>query len=92
MLTSQRLLDGMTVFYTPDGRWSEQVDEAQVFDGPDEAAIVARAQPDEIANRVVASYVIDVEVQDGAVVPTRIRERIRALGPTVRPDLQRVSG
>ena len=30
---------------------------------------------------------IDVELIDGAIVPSRLRERIRAAGPTNRNDL-----
>ena len=37
----------------------------------------------EAANHVTGSYVIDVERSDGRVSPLHIRERIRALGPTV---------
>jgi hypothetical protein len=31
--------------------------------------------------------IIDVELVDGAIVPIRLRERIRAAGPTNRADL-----
>jgi hypothetical protein len=89
VLTSQRLMDGAVVFYTEEGTWSERVDDAQVFEPTDPDTLLALARPDEDANRVVASYLIDVRREGSRVVPTRYRERIRAIGPTVRPDLQR---
>jgi hypothetical protein len=36
---------------------------------------------------VVDVNLIDVEVVDGEIVPQRLRERIRAAGPTNRVDL-----
>lgn len=89
VITSQRLLDGIVVFLTPEAGWSERIDDAQVFEAEDDEAILARARPDEDRNHVTGTYLIDVRRDGDAVVPTRYRERIRALGPTVRPDLQR---
>ena len=40
------------------------------------------------ARRVNAAYAIDASLDDqGRVRPAHIKERVRALGPTVRPDL-----
>ena len=52
-------------------------------DGPelDEANAYGKAQHD--ARIVVEPYPIDIEIVDGKPVPARIRERIRAEGPTV---------
>jgi hypothetical protein len=36
---------------------------------------------------VVDVNLIDVEFIDGGIHPTRLRERIRAAGPTIRTDL-----
>jgi hypothetical protein len=36
---------------------------------------------------VNAAYAVDAELADGVVRPRHIKERIRALGPTVRLDL-----
>ena len=47
-------------------------------------AIIAR---EEGARRVFAAYVIDGTRDGSGVRPAHIKERIRALGPTVRPDL-----
>ena len=47
-------------------------------------AIIASEQA---AGRVNAAYAIDGERTAEGVRPAHIKERIRALGPTVRPDL-----
>jgi hypothetical protein len=82
-VTANRLDDGRVVFLGPDG-WVSTVAEARLLaDGPelDEANAWAKSQHD--ARIVVEPYPIDIEVRDGVPVPARIRERIRAEGPTV---------
>ena len=52
--------------------------------GPEAEAIAAR---EEAARRVNAPYVIEGTRDENGVRPAHIKDRIRALGPTVRPDL-----
>jgi hypothetical protein len=42
---------------------------------------------EDAACRVNGGYVIDAEATADGVRPAHIKDRIRALGPTVRPDL-----
>mgnify|MGYP006175289209 CR=1 FL=1 len=82
--TANRLSDGAVVFLTPAAVWSTDIDSAVVAVEPQAAAALGeRGRQAEAANHVTGSYVIDVERRDGRVVPLHIRERIRALGPTV---------
>lgn len=82
ILTGNDLGTGDVIWWAGDG-WSRQVgDSVDVGDKGDE---LARAE--EAALRVVAPYVIDAAVTDEGVRPAHIKDRIRALGPTVRPDL-----
>ena len=66
--------------------------------GDDEAMVIGRAPDCGIvlahdsvsrhhARIVVGPYLIEVAAQDGKVVPTRYRERIRAFGPSTHPEL-----
>ncbi|HZP19447.1 MAG TPA: DUF2849 domain-containing protein [Bauldia sp.] len=83
-ITANRLDDGRVVFLTGDRAWSLDIGEAQVLsDGPelDAANAFAKAQHD--ARVIVEPYPIDIEIAGGRPVPVRIRERIRAEGPTV---------
>ena len=45
------------------------------------------ARREEAARRVNVPYAVDAEMHDGSPRPSHIKERVRALGPTVRPDL-----
>ena len=82
ILTGNDLKSGVVVWWDGSG-WSPSVDDA--VDAGDAAdAILAR---ESAAQRVNAAYVIDGEREGTAVRPAHIKERIRALGPTVRMDL-----
>lgn len=83
ILTGNDLKSGDVVWWTGQG-WSIHVDDA--VDAGDQAEEILAAE--EAARRVNVPYVIDAtREEDGSVRPAHIKDRIRALGPTVRPDL-----
>ena len=86
-ITANRLLDGIAVWLGPDGGWVEEVGEAAIFEGPAIEAALAVAKRDVAARLVVDVYPLDVERVDGRTRPLHLRERMKALGPSVRPDL-----
>jgi hypothetical protein len=84
---ANRLNDGLVVFLTAEGGWSEWIADAALVEAAaekDRLTAIAAAAVD--ACRVVDPLPIEVTVTDGAVVPVRLRERIRAQGPTVHTD------
>jgi hypothetical protein len=88
VLTANRLVDGEVVFLARSGGWGLSIDDAALAQEPDAIkALEARGREAEAANIVTGSYLFDAERRDGRVRAVHIRERIRALGPTVRPDL-----
>lgn len=87
LASANRLGDGEVVFLTAAGDWSPRIDEGAVVAKADAAAIEAHAAAGVKARRVTSVEIIDVARENGRVRPLHIRERIRALGPTVRPDL-----
>ena len=88
LVTANRLRDGLAVFLTRTGIWSESIDKATLALEPRAAAALeARAKDDETANLVTGPYLVDAERRNGRVRAAHIRERMRALGPTVRLDL-----
>jgi hypothetical protein len=82
ILTGNDLLTGDVTWWTGTD-WSKAVDDA-VAVGDDAAAIAANEQT---ALRVVGAYAIDAVRDAQGLRPVHIKERIRALGPTVRLDL-----
>jgi hypothetical protein len=93
VVTANRLDDGVVVYLDPAGGWTERIDDAQVVEGDAAlAAAVAEAKRAEARRVVLESYPIDVAREDDFVLPLRLREKIRAAGPTVRPDVGRALG
>jgi hypothetical protein len=82
LVTGNDLASGDVTWWTGDG-WSRHVAEA-VDAGNEAEAIAAR---EEAALRVNGPYVVDAAPGPTGPVPFHIKDRIRATGPTVRPDL-----
>ena len=83
-LTANRLTDGEVVFWNA-GDWVERFEDAELFaadDGADAAHATAQTQ----ITLLVDPYLIDVVDEGEGPAPLSYRERLRALGPTNRPD------
>ncbi len=83
ILTGNDLATGDVIWWTGTG-WSRHVEESvDVGDKGDEIL-----QTESAARRVNAGYLIEATPdKDGRLRPAHIKDRIRALGPTVREDL-----
>ena len=84
VVTANRLIDGLVIFVADGPAWVTDIAEATVFeDGPalDEALAFGAAEV--AARRIVDPYAVDIRIEDGKPVPERLREFIRARGPSV---------
>lgn len=87
VITANRLHDGAVVFRAGDGSWVETISGAQCLDTAEDAkAALAASAHAEADNLVLDIYLIDVARRGGSLAPTRLREAIRASGPTVHPE------
>lgn len=87
VLTANRLTDGIAVWYA-DGGWAETIGNADIaHDKAAEDRLEAIGAAAYANNEVVDVNLIDVTVVDGVVEAVRLREKIRAAGPTIRSDL-----
>lgn len=82
ILTGNDLKTGAVTWWTGND-WSLHV--ADATDVGDQGDAIAAAE--NAARRVVSPYVINGEKTADGVRPAHIKDRIRALGPTVRLDL-----
>lgn len=88
ILTANRLSDGEAVWLAADHSWIEQIDGAEV--ARDEATVEKLERAGKAAflkNEVVDVELVDIEFAGGAIRPVRLRERIRAAGPTIHKEL-----
>jgi Protein of unknown function (DUF2849) len=88
VMTANRLRDGEAVFLTRAGTWAENIDEAALALEPQAAAALeARAKDGEKASLITGAYLFDATRVEGKIKADHMRERMRAVGPTVRLDL-----
>jgi hypothetical protein len=82
ILTGNELMSGATVYLDRHGKWVEELQQSRVFLAEEleakEAAIAATKK----TGRINSLEVETVTLRDGVIHPDRIRERIRAEGPT----------
>ncbi len=82
-LTANRLIDGVVLYWRAGG-WTESFAEGEVLPTEEAAqAALAAARESVPRNEVVGVYLFDLT----GAQPLKEREIIRALGPTIRPDL-----
>ena len=85
ILTANRLSDGVVVYWAGGGAWHEEMSRAKIVSTAEDASAATRVgQADAL---VVGAYLMDVRQQDGTLAPVKMREVIRAAGPSVRLDL-----
>jgi hypothetical protein len=84
ILTANRLTDGTSVWYDVDGRWNESIARAAIARTKEEAERLEMIGKAAFADNLVLDVnLIDVEENNGFIRPLRLRERIRAEGPTI---------
>ncbi|MGF0538193.1 DUF2849 domain-containing protein [Agrobacterium sp. ES01] len=84
VLTANRLTDGIAVWLDASGDWVEDLQVAFIARHAEAVQALEETGKRALAdNLVVDVNVIDVEETDGKIWPTRLRERIRAAGPTM---------
>ena len=82
LLTGNDLKSGAVVWWTG-AEWSPHIEDA--VDAGEHAEDILAVE--EAARRVNNPYAIDATATPEGPRPAHIKDRIRALGPTVRPDL-----
>jgi hypothetical protein len=87
VVTANRLRDGTVVFLGRDG-WVERIEDATLATTDVQAkALEALGKQAAAVNEVVDPYLIDLAPEEGSFHPVKLREQLRARGPSVRTDL-----
>jgi uncharacterized protein DUF2849 len=82
ILTGNELMSGATVYLDRDGNWVEEQQQARVFLKEEVEARDAAIAATKKTMRINSLEIETVTLRDGVIYPDRIRERIRAEGPT----------
>lgn len=90
IVTANRLRDGLVVYLSADGGWSDRIGDA--VEAADEVAareLMETANRSEIECRIVGPYLVKVENAADGPAPVEHREAVRVSGPTVQTSLNR---
>lgn len=82
ILTANELLSGAVVYLDQNGDWHQDLERARRFDKGDEEerdALIAKAKA---TGRLVGVETEIIKIENGQLVPERLRTKIRAMGPT----------
>lgn len=82
ILTGNELLSGATVYLDRNGNWVEDLQQARLFGKDDAEARDTAIAATKATMRICSLEIETVQLRDGVIYPDRIRERIRAEGPT----------
>ena len=82
ILTGNELTSGATVYLDGAGNWIEDLQAARLFSKDEKAELDGALAATKAGGRVISLEIEEVEQVDGVIVPKRLRERIRAAGPT----------
>jgi hypothetical protein len=82
ILTGNELTSGATVYLDGNGNWIEDLQSARLFSKDEKAELDGALAATKAGGRVISLEIEEVEQVDGVIVPKRLRERIRAAGPT----------
>ena len=87
VITASRLRDGAIVWLSASDIWSTSFADASGREGEQLDRGLAMAADSERAQQVIGVYKVEVRATPSGLLPVSTRERIRATGPSVRPDL-----
>lgn len=92
ILAANRLIDGGAVWLGEDGLWVDDIRQAHIArDREAELRLLEIACLAVQRNEVVDAECVDIEIVGDVVRPLRLRERIRATGPSIYPELSKSS-
>ncbi|KFC66285.1 hypothetical protein FF80_02546 [Devosia sp. LC5] len=82
ILTGNELISGATVYLDAHNEWVEDLQAARLFSKEETAERDAALVATKAGGRVISLEIEEVSQEGGVIVPKRLRERIRAAGPT----------
>ena len=82
ILTGNELTSGGTVYLDAHNNWVEDLQAARVFSKEETAERDGALATTKGGGRVISLEIEEVTLEQGVITPKRLRERIRAAGPT----------
>jgi sulfite reductase (NADPH) hemoprotein beta-component len=93
LVIANRLNDGLVVFLTENGDWSESIVAASIAaDNTQGERLMEIATQAKAGCHVIDPYLIEITEGTGGHIPVSFREAIRVAGPTVQTELNQKDG
>ena len=92
IITANELISGATVYYLGKDNWGPDIDQARVFTKEEAQLRDETIRRGDASGRLISVAWERVEVTGGRVLAKRLRERIRAGGPTSPAQLPQLAG
>ncbi len=90
-VTANRLQGGEVLYRINADEWSPKIQDSLLAETKDLAEEwLERAETKKESLKIVGPYVMRVQCSDGKITPLGQREMIRAKGPTVHPQFQKL--
>lgn len=90
MLTAHDLKSGEVIYWSVSGQWTTQIADSALLD--DAAAADALRAAEASETTVIHPYLVPMDQPSTPIARERVRELIRARGPTTHPEFARVQG
>ncbi|NWG54383.1 MAG: DUF2849 domain-containing protein [Hydrogenophilaceae bacterium] len=87
MLTAHDLKTGAVVYWSGDGRWTPRIADAALLE--DAAAAEALKAAEAAETVIVHPYLVPMDQPAAPIARERVRELIRARGPSTHPEFAR---
>ena len=88
IIVANRLTDGVVVFLDPSGAWVDTPEQAAIAAAAEDRAHLEALAAQGLASQTIAGWEFtEVALLAGTPEIVKNKQRIQALGPTVRPDL-----
>ncbi|MCB9994198.1 MAG: DUF2849 domain-containing protein [Hyphomicrobiaceae bacterium] len=82
ILTANELLSGASVYFGDDRHWHQDIQRARIFSETEASELDGLIAAAVATKRLISVAAEKVRIDKGRVVAQRLRERIRAEGPT----------
>ncbi len=82
IITANELLSGASIYLDENDNWQSDMQRAKIFSDEENKLLDSILQKAKNNARLLSVEIEKVKIEQGRIIPLRLRERIRATGPS----------
>ncbi len=82
IITANELLSGASVYLDEEGNWQSDMQRAKIFSDEENKLLDNILQKAQNNARLLSVEIEKIKIEQGRIIPLRLREQIRATGPS----------